>query len=199
MKKPIAFFCVLLIILSFCACGKKDENNPDNTGNNTADEFPAPVEYKTENKDYSEDFEDENGSVIARLEISYPVITSDERPDAAEEISQWFVEYKDSEAEHIRINLDSLAERNRKFGIEGVTITRIAVEPYYQGGYHISYTIKKQSGTNPDESEGSLTGCTFSLADGYRMSLKSLYRSDAENPREEIKKMMVTNPAYLVS
>lgn len=190
MKRLTALFCVLIIIFSLCSCGKKSGNDPENTGNTYAEDFPPPVKYKTENKDYSEEFKDEEGNVIARLEISYPVVSSKDRPDAAEEITQWFEEYKDSEADSIRMNLDSLKERNRKFGIEGVTVTRIAVEPYYQGGYHVSYTIKKQSGTNPDEDDGGLTGCTFSLADGYRLSLKALYKSEAENPREEIKRLI---------
>ena len=181
MKRLTALFCVLIIIFSLCSCGKKSGDDSDNTHNTQADGLPAPVRYTTENKDYSEEFKDEEGNVIARLEISYPVVSSKDRPDAAEEITQWFEEYKDSEADSIRMNLDSLKERNRKFGIEGVTVTRIAVEPYYQGGYYVSYTIKKQSGTNPDEDDGGLTGCTFSLADGYRLSLKALYKSEADS------------------
>ena len=190
MKRLAALFCVLIIIFSLCSCGKKSGDDADNTYNTQAEGFPDPVKYSTKNEEYSEEFKDEEGEVIAKLEISYPVVTSKERPDSAEEITQWFEEYKDGEIDNIRMNLESLRERNRKFGIEGVTVTKIAIEPYYQGGYHVSYLIKKQTGTNPDEDDGTVTACTFSLADGYRLSLKSLYKSEIENPREEIKSMI---------
>ena len=190
MKRLTVIFCVLMIILSFCSCGKNNGEDTQNTdAGQTKVHFKA-VNYTVKEKKYSEEFKNEEGEVTARLEMTYPEVECKERPDSAEEISSWFEEYKESEIESIRVNSSELARSKKDNGIEGVTVTRIACEVYYKGPFHVSFTIKSQSGINPDEDDGSLTGCTFSLADGYRLSLRSLYRSEVENPREDIKRLI---------
>ena len=190
MKKLFALFCALLFILSLCSCGKGSGDDGETTRAEETRVHHKAVKYSIKSEKYSEDFKDEEGETIARLELTYPVITCKERPDSADYINQWFEEFKTDEIDSVRINLDSVSERNRKFGIEGVYITRINTEVYYEGPYHVSFTMKRQTGVNPDEEEGTLTGCNFSLADGSFLSLKNLYKSGEGNPREEIKRMI---------
>ena len=172
MKRLLAFSMAILIIFSLCSCGKKDD---------TESKTETTVAYMTEkDENLTYDFKDDSGRIRAKLDITYPLIESKERPEVAESIAKWFVDYREEQVKSITDGLPSLIETQDRFGIDKPTVTKITCKKYSETDFTVSYTVTEKRGTDPEKDEGGVFGCTFSLETGKRMTLDSLYRSADE-------------------
>ncbi len=182
MKKILSFLGVLILILSLCSCKSK----PEKTKGQTDAEIPG-VSIESSDEKFEREFKNAGGKTVARIEMTYPVIKCDEAPYVAQIINNWFSNYRSDEIDFIEANLGNTEDYMTRFGIEGVTTTKITCEEYDRTESFVSYSISKKTGVNPDEDDGTTVGRSFSLADGRLLRLSDLYASDASDAEEKIK------------
>lgn len=87
MKRFLSIFLIISFCLSFAACSSKD-NNGDNGVTVTEETTQAGPAFKTETKEYSKDFSDENGRVVYTVKAKLPQITADLPEDIAKDINR---------------------------------------------------------------------------------------------------------------
>ena len=186
MKKALALLAALTIALSLCSCSLK----PSYSGNNGTEENTG-VNFESTEQKIEKDFSSQSGEIIARIEATYPLIKCEESYIVEQQINNWFKMYIREETDIIQTNLQNTEDYKDKFGIEGVTVTRIKCEEYDRTSTVVSYTITTQTGVNPDDDEGTTVGRSFSLANGKQLSFGDLYVPDAEDPEKTLRQAIL--------
>lgn len=182
MKKVLALTGAMIIVISLCSCSLK----PSHSGGTDTQENTG-VEIDSSSEKYEKDFTLPGGETVARLEVTYPVIKCEESELVEQQINNWFKMYLREEEDIIKTNLQHTDDYKEKYDIEGITVTKIDCEEYDRSPTVVSYTITKKTGVNPDNETGSVTGRSFSLANGKQLSLKDIYAPGAENPEEAVR------------
>ena len=102
----------------------------------------------------------------------------------------FFEEYKQAKISELQKNVENLSEFKKRFSSEGVTETKITYSYFYGSDNILSFIMLTSRGVNPENADPSAEAVTFSLANGNRLTLESLYTADVQY-REELLKSKI--------
>lgn len=179
MKKFIAILTVLTLIFSLAACGKSDKKKAV-----TYEKENNPVIL--EDKTMMKEFKDDKGNIISTLEYTYPVVGGELNPAVADNINRYFTGVVEHEAEMAEINMKYTKDYKERFNINSPIATKISYEIYYQDSELLTLVFSRKEGSDADSAVPVEEGCSFSLNDGHRFSVKDLYINGEENDKEAL-------------
>jgi len=212
-RKKYYLFLIIILIFTLSSCRKETAASPEPSGiepsvspsgtTKPADLSPSPsvpsespevprengtaaVEENVFEKNYELDRINDK-KVKGELFISVPEISSEEYPQAAESISKYFNELKESHRDRFEAELEELTGRDEIGGESLPRYLDMSFRTEYNHGCIISFSFATGSYTGGAHDMTVLGSETFDLRDGSRITLDDLFTVDEETYSRRIK------------